>query len=177
MRITINSSHLTADWFQDRAFCLQLSSMDPHTSSLFVGASFDSLHDLKDTCKLYSIEKAFEFKVVKANKTRYTILCKAEECTWRLHASSVHGASIYRIKTYEPEHSCFGLSHQGHSNASKAFLTRQISEKIKEQPSYRSTDIVKDVQRDLGVKISYSKAFRAKEHANEMNNGTHDAAY
>jgi len=29
----------------------------------------------------------------------------------------------------------------------------------------------------MGVKISYSTAYRAKEHANELNNGTHVAAY
>ena len=29
----------------------------------------------------------------------------------------------------------------------------------------------------MGVKITYSTAYRAKERANEINNGTHDAAY
>src|SRR5579859_481313 len=151
--------------------------MDPHTLRLLVGASFDSLQELKDACNLHCIQNAFEFKVLKANKTRYTIVCKAEECAWHVHASSVHGADIYHIKTYQSQHSCFGLSHQGHSNASRTFLAKQIAEKVKEQPLYRPADIIKDVQLDLGVKISYSKAFRAKEHANEMNNGTHDSAY
>ena len=33
------------------------------------------------------------------------------------------------------------------------------------------------MQCEIGVKISYSKAFRIKEHTNEINNGTHENAY
>jgi len=158
-------------------FELQLSTMDPSESSVVRGATFDSLQELKDACKAYSIENAFEYKVVKANQTRFTITCKAEACPWRLHASSVQGSSPFRIKTYESEHACFGINHQGHAQASKAFLAKHIADKLKEQPSYRPVDIVRDVQRELGVKITYSKAFSAKEHTKELNNGTHDAAY
>ena len=142
-----------------------------------LGATFDSLQELKNVCKTYSIEHAFEYKVLKANKTRYTISCKAEECPWRLHASWVQGSSLFRIKMYKSEHSCFGINHQGHAQASRTFVAKQIADKLKEQPSYRPVNIVKDVQRQLGVKITYSKAFNAKELANEMNNGTHDVAY
>jgi MuDR family transposase. len=85
--------------------------MQPPTSTLHVGAAFDSLQDVKNACKAYSIENAFEYRVLKANKHRYTITCKAEDCTWRLHASSVKESSIYRIKTYEAEHTCFGIGH------------------------------------------------------------------
>jgi hypothetical protein len=41
----------------------------------------------------------------------------------------------------------------------------------------RPVEIVKDVHRELGFKISYSKAFSAKERANELNYGTHAMAY
>ena len=57
------------------------------------------------------------------------------------------------------------------------FIAKHIAKKLKEQPTYRPVDIVKDVQRELAVKIGYTKAFNAKEHANELNNGTHSAAY
>jgi hypothetical protein len=151
--------------------------MNPSVSRVILGATFDSLQELKDACKTDSIKNASEYKVLKANKTRYTIVCKAEACPWRLHASSVQGSSLFRIKTYKSEHSCFGINHQGHAQASGAFIAKQIADRLKEQPSYRPIDIVKDVQRQLGVKITYTKAFNAKERANEMNNGTHNAAY
>lgn len=151
--------------------------MQPPASTLEVGASFSSLQEVKNACKAHSIQNAFEYRVLKANKERYTITCNAEECTWRLHASSVKGSSIYRIKTYEPEHTGFSISHTGHINVDYGFLAEKITDKVKEQPSYRPIDIIQDVQRDMGVKITYSTAYRAKEQANEINNGTHDAAY
>jgi zinc finger SWIM domain-containing protein 3 len=64
-----------------------------------------------------------------------------------------------------------------HSQASHAFLAQHIADKLKEQPSYRPIDIIQDIQRNLGIKIIYSTAYRTKERADEINNGTHDAAY
>ena len=146
-------------------------------STLYVGASFDTLQTLKNTCKDYAIQHAFEYRVLKANKSRYTIECKAEGCTWRLHASLVHGSSICRIKTYESQHTCFGINHSGHTQASHGFLAQKIADKVRKQPSYHPVDIIRDVQREMGIKVSYSTAYRTKERANEINNGTHDAAY
>src|SRR5437762_14217408 len=58
------------------------------------------------------------------------------DCTLHLHASSVQGSSLFRIKTYQFEHSCFGINHQCHAQASRAFVAKQIADKLKEQPSY-----------------------------------------
>jgi|SRR5271155_2054717 len=117
--------------------------MQPLTSTLDeVGTSFNILQEVTDACKAYSIHNAFEYRIVKAVKDRDTIACKAQECTWRLHASSVQGSSIYRIKTCVPKHTCFGIHHTGHANADYAYLADKIADKVKEQPSYRPVDIV-----------------------------------
>ena len=151
--------------------------MDTQTSPLSVGATFDSMQLLRDACKAYAIEKAFEYKVDRSSKTRYTIVCKAEGCPWRLHGAPIGASSICRIKTYNDEHTCFGLNHVGHAQASRSYIASQIADRLKEQPSYRPVDIAKDIHRDLGIKINYSKALKARERANELIYGTHDAAY
>lgn len=157
----------------------KLSSENLHhmASPLYVGASFDSFADLKKICSEHAIQNVFEFKPLFSNKKRYTIACKAEGCDWRLHLSLVNGSTIVRIKTYQSEHKCFGISHSGHSQASHDFLAKKIAEKVKEMPTYRPVDIVRDMQHEMGVKISYSTAYRAKDHTNDMNNGTLVAAY
>jgi MuDR family transposase len=146
-------------------------------SPLDVGTTFDSVQLLRDACAAYAIDKAFEFKVISSSQNRYTIGCKAEGCSWRLHGSTVKGSSFCRVRTYNDNHTCFGLNHIGHAQASLAFIGKHIAERLKDQPTYRPVDIIKDVHRDLGVKISYSKAWSAKERANELNNGTHDKVY
>jgi len=67
------------------------------------------------------------------------------------------------------------MNHRTHAQATNGFLAQHLAEKVKEQPQYRPIDIIKDVQRDLGVKVSYSTAFRIKTRANEINNGTHES--
>jgi hypothetical protein len=94
-----------------------------------------------------------------------------------LHASSVKRSQLYCIKTFNSEHTCFGINSLRHAQADNGFLAQHLADKLKERPSYRPVDIVKDIQRDIGVKISYSTAFRVKQLANEINNGTHEAAY
>jgi hypothetical protein len=147
------------------------------SSPLFVGATFDSIQALRNVCSAYAIKKAFKYTPIKSSTTRYTIKCKADGCPWRLHGSAVGGSSIFRIKMYNDEHTCFGINHVGHAQASRAYIANQIAEKLKEQPAYRPVDIVRDVRRQLGVKIGYSKAWSAKERANVLNHGSHDAAY
>ena len=58
-----------------------------------------------------------------------------------------------------------------------AMIASKFAEKIKDQPNYRPVDIVLDAKHEFGVDITYSKAFRAREAALELNNGTHEDAY
>ena len=145
--------------------------------SLSIGDEFETQELLKQACHEYALHHTFEYTTVKSNKTRYTIVCKAEACLWRLHASQIDGTRMFRIRTYHSEHNCIGLIHDGHAQATTAFLASKLSEKIKEQPSYRPVDMVKDIQRDLGVKISYSKAYRVKERSQEIVNGKHEESF
>src|ERR1700737_2087824 len=103
--------------------------MDTRPSPLYVGATFDRLDELREAYKDYAIKKTFEYKVRKANKSCYTIECKAEACPCRLHGSSVYGSGLYRIKTYNDEHTCFGLDYIGHAQADKDFIVNCIAER------------------------------------------------
>jgi hypothetical protein len=132
--------------------------MDALTSPLAVGTTFDTIQLLRDTCAAYAINQLFKYRVVKSNQSRYTIACKADEFLWRLHASTVKASFFCRIKTYNDEHTCFGLDHNGHAQAKLSFIAKHIFEKVKDQPNYRPVDIVKDVHRELSVRINYNKA-------------------
>jgi len=124
---------------------------------------------LKQACHEFALENAFEFNTKRANKHHYTIVCKADDCPWHLYASSVESFLVFRIKTYQSE--------PGNKQAMASYIANVVSEKLKEQPNYRPVDIVVDIRRELGVKINYSKGYRAREHALEQQNGTHEEAY
>jgi len=144
---------------------------------LDVGNTFNSLSELKQACTTHAISNAFEFKTVRASDSRYEVLCKSVDCQWRVYARSVQGSSLYRIRSANLAHDCFGMHHRNHQNMLTSFIARTIRGKLIAQPEFRPTDIVKDMQTQFGVEINYFKAWRAKEDALLQINGTHEAAY
>ena len=145
-------------------------------SAIQLNAEFNGIDALKNACREHAIQNAFEFKTLRSSHNRYEIVCKAEDCHWRLYATSVKDSTIFCIRCLQA-HSCFGLQHDGNQRATSTFLAEYLSEKLNDQPSYRPIDIIRDIKRDLGVQITYSKAFRAKETAIAKINGSHEASY
>jgi zinc finger SWIM domain-containing protein 3 len=111
------------------------------------------------------------------SKTHYEIACKADGCDWHLYTKPVNGANIVSIQKYTAIHKCFGLNPAGNKQATSTFIANKISEKLQQQCRYCPIDIQKDIQRELGVKVLYFKAFRAKETALAQIDGSHQDAY
>ena len=154
--------------------------MDPPLDPLItfaVGAEFASRKKLKIACLAAAIKGMYEFDTNRSESNRYNIKCKVPECNFKLHATSVGGSSTFHIKISVPTHNCFGLNHCGHAQATVSFLVDYLQDKISEKPKYSPIDIVSDIRRELGVEISYSKAYCAKERALQNINGTHQDAY
>ena len=145
---------------------------------LHVGDLFDTLDSLKKACREYAIRTLFEFKTLRSGTTRYEIACKFDGCSWRLYAASIGGAgNKFRVRTHSCDHSCTGIQQLGHQQATAKFIADWILPTVKVNPRYRPIDIKRDVKTRLGIDISKSKAFRAKERALELLHGTHKAAY
>ena len=101
-----------------------------------------------------------------------------ENCPQRLYVASVGGSgNLFRIKTYTANHSCTGILHAGHKQATMQFIADWILSKVKDHPRYRPTQIVQDVKRELRVEITYSKALRAKELVLEAIHSSFEDAY
>jgi len=142
-----------------------------------VGAEFPSRQNLKIACLAAAIKGMYEFDTMRSEGNRYIIQCKVPECRFKLHSTSVGGSSTFRIKTSVSVHDCFGLNHRGHAQATVTFLAQYLQDKVSEKPKYPPIDIVSDIRCKLGVEISYSKAYCAKEWALQNINGSHQDAY
>src|SRR5262249_28130074 len=137
----------------------------------------DSLSELKHTCTTFAIQNAFEFKTIRASTDHYEVLCKSVDYQWRVYARSVKGSSLFRIRSANLVHDCFGMHHFSHQNMSSSFIAETICDKLIGQPEYRPADVVKDMQTQFGVQVNYFKAWRAKEDTLLQINGTHESAY
>src|SRR5271169_1944511 len=96
---------------------------------LYVGRDFDTADSLKQTCHDFAVNDNFEFKP-KSSKSIYTIVCKGEDCTWRLYASSIDGSCRFHIRTFNSQHTCFGINHPGNKQATTALIASKIAEKL-----------------------------------------------
>ncbi|KAI5343776.1 hypothetical protein L3X38_011652 [Prunus dulcis] len=96
------------------------------------------------------MKKNFEFKLKRSNKERFEVGCVDDGCMWKLRASK---ASSYLIGQ------CIKSKYEGVSRV------------------HRPHDIVEDMRKDMGVSISYVKAWRAREHALELVRGLAKESY
>jgi MULE transposase domain/MuDR family transposase/SWIM zinc finger len=142
-----------------------------------VGTEFVSKNALKLACHALGVRNNFQFKPLGSSQSRYNIACRAEGCPWRLWASPVSRTTIWRVKTMNSEHTCFGINDKGNKQLTAAFLSHKIMEKVQQQPDYRPFNIVQDLEREDGVLVTYQKAWRAKELAFIAINGDYQESY
>jgi hypothetical protein len=156
--------------------------MDIPLPILTIGRRFDTMNELRIACKHFAVSENFEFKVQKSDTKRYRIHCiSSEGCPWLLHASLItsdgDNSKIVEIKTFVPEHTCNGVRGARHRQAGATLISSSIQGRLQEQPTYRAVYVKRDARREQGVHISYSTAWRAKEQALEVINGSHVEAY
>jgi hypothetical protein len=142
-----------------------------------VGVEFDDLALLKSTACAWAMRKVFEFDTPRSSPTRYEIICHAEACSWRLYATSISGSKAFRVNAFNGDHTCIGLTHSGHKNATVKFICDWILPTIRQQPHYRPSHLVKEMKTEFAVEITYTKALRAKELALEVIHGKHEDSY
>src|SRR5579859_90258 len=151
--------------------------MDAEPSPLAIGAVYNSIADLKAACKKFAVARFFEFKTIKSDTRRYTLQCKANDCHWRLHAASIEDSKRYRVKILSEKHDCFAMNHISHANASEDYIASIIKDKLEQQRTYSVKEIRLDILRELRITVSRSKAYRARELAFQMIDGTHEDGY
>ncbi|MCO5580808.1 hypothetical protein L7F22_034679 [Adiantum nelumboides] len=91
-----------------------------------------------------------ELRLVKSDRSRYTVVCKTEGCMWHLHASLVFGGSGCVVKAFHDEHTCGGASQLGNKEATVEWVASRFVEKLRDHPMYRPKELMADLRRELG---------------------------
>jgi len=152
-------------------------SLEHKSPQFAVNATFETFSTLKYACTHAALVDSYEFEPVKVDSTRYTLKCRDKECAWNLHATSVSETDTWKIRTSIQDHTCHGIHHDGHCNVDEEFISMEILPKVRADSSVKPK-VIEDHFKDVyGVKISYMKAYRAKERAIEFINGSHAEAY
>ncbi|CAL5353687.1 unnamed protein product [Camellia sinensis] len=133
------------------------------TCELTVGQEFPDVKSCRRALRDLAIALHFEIQTVKSDKTRFTAKCASEGCPWRVHAAKLPGVPTFTIRTIHEEHTCGGITHLGHQQASVQWVANSVEQSLRENPHYKPKEILEEIHRVHGITLSYKQAWRGKE--------------
>lgn len=106
------------------------------------------------------------------------MVCFEDNCQWRVHASRVNDAGIFKIKNYTSKHTC-GMSwmKSDHRQASSKLASELVISRIEQRMGLRPRDIILAMHEKYNILISYKKAWLAKEIAIKRVMGSYEDSY
>ncbi|MQL95137.1 hypothetical protein Taro_027802 [Colocasia esculenta] len=136
----------------------------PHDRIHSVGQVFISKEQLHMELTNYAIIRGFNWKYLKNDSVRLTVRCYVDVCPWRLHSSVVCEGPEFAIKSLNNIHSCgCDIMSDGHPETSKKWVANVVKGKLVDKPTYRASEIMRDIRRDYGISIPYHQAWWGKE--------------
>ncbi|XP_057428232.1 uncharacterized protein LOC130721454 [Lotus japonicus] len=143
---------------------LQSRALDPsYNHQLFVGQQFPDVHSCRRAMREAAIALRFEMQTVKSDKVRFTAKCASKGCSWRIHAAKLPGVPTFTIRTIRGEHTCAGITHLGHQQATVQWVANSVERQLRENPDCKPKEILEQIHRDHGIALSYKQAWRGKE--------------
>ncbi|XP_010522033.1 PREDICTED: uncharacterized protein LOC104800807 [Tarenaya hassleriana] len=144
---------------------------------LTVGREFSDVHACRRALRDAAIALRFEMQTVKSDKTRFTAKCTGEGCPWRIHCAKLPGVPTFTIRTIHGSHTCGGIAHLGHHQASVQWVADVVTERLKENPHYKPKEILEEIHRVHGITLSYKQAWRGKERIMSAFRGSFEEDY
>ncbi|KAL4377914.1 hypothetical protein GQ457_02G034320 [Hibiscus cannabinus] len=142
------------------------------------GMVFSGKEIFKAAVREYGIKNRVDLKLKRTDSKRVHVICK-EGCPWYIWASIVDPKDrmnpTWQIKSYNGEHKC--MMALENKNVTYKWLAKTYLEKYRDDPTYSSRQLKKDVMHDLVYKVSASKCLRARNLALEMVMGSHKGQY
>lgn len=157
---------------------LQSRSLVPVPShELHVGQEFSDVQSCRRALRDAAIALHFEIQTVKSDKTRFTAKCVNEGCPWRIHAAKLPGVPTFSIRTLNNNHTCDGLTHLGHQQATVEWVANSVERQLRENPNCKPKEILEEIHRVHGIALSYKQAWRGKERIMAAVRGSFEEGY
>ena len=144
---------------------------------LVVGQEFPEVQSCRRALRDAAIALRFEIQTVKSDKTRFTAKCATEGCPWRIHCAKLPGVPTFTIRTIHESHTCGGITHLGHQQASVQWVANSVEQSLKENPHYKPKEILEEIHRVHGITLSYKQAWRGKERVMATVRGSFEEGY
>ncbi|XP_075073837.1 uncharacterized protein LOC142161862 [Nicotiana tabacum] len=144
---------------------------------LHVGQEFPDVKSCRRALRDTAIALHFEIQTIKSDKTRFTAKCASEGCPWRIHAAKLPGVPTFTIRTIHDNHTCGGIAHLGHQQASVQWVANSVEQRLRENPNCKPKEILEEIHRTHGITLSYKQAWRGKERIMAAMRGSFEEGY
>lgn len=144
---------------------------------LVVGQEFPDVKSCRRALRDTAIALHFEMQTIKSDKTRFTAKCASDGCPWRIHAAKLPGVPTFTIRTIHEAHTCGGIAHLGHQQASVQWVANSVEQRLRENPNYKPKEILEEIHRVHGITLSYKQAWRGKERIMAAMRGSFEEGY
>ncbi|XP_058747011.1 uncharacterized protein LOC131620001 [Vicia villosa] len=143
---------------------------------LEVGLLFGDVNEFRATLRDFVIQEGFEIKRIKNEKARVTARCVADGCCWRIHASPAPDGLTYKIKSYNPDHSCIRTTKN--SNATSTWIAGKLESKLKADPNMSYAGMKQELLDNYGIEPSnVGQLYRAKKKVRQDTKEFHALSY
>lgn len=144
---------------------------------IHVGQEFPDVKSCRRALRNTAIALHFEMQTIKSDKTRFTAKCASEGCPWRVHAAKLPGVPTFTIRTLHEVHTCNGIGHLGHQQASVQWVANSVEQRLRENPNCKPKEILEEIHRVHGITLSYKQAWRGKERVMAVMRGSFEEGY
>ncbi|WJX51834.1 hypothetical protein P8452_37998 [Trifolium repens] len=124
-----------------------------------VGTYFACKQEFQNAIKCYSIQSARAVKFKKNDKKRMRVICKPG-CKWAAYCAHIPGQETWQLRKIHDDHKCNREPHV--PLLSSNWLSKKLHTNVKENPNLKLLDIVERTQQKWNLRISKTKAYRAR---------------
>ncbi|XP_012850789.1 PREDICTED: uncharacterized protein LOC105970499 [Erythranthe guttata] len=145
---------------------------------------YESEYDMEDDDKLFEAYvdpeaeiggldkgKGMMIKFQKVDKIRLRAVCKKDGCEWFSYVGKMQGDGAWQIKSYNPNHNKCSWNYNNTSIKS-GWIGKTFVKKLKENPKLGTSEFRNEVCTTLKANVSRSQAYRAKQKALKLIQGT-----
>ncbi|KAK7262381.1 hypothetical protein RJT34_29953 [Clitoria ternatea] len=147
---------------------------------LYVGLQFASKVELQTALKQYAMKKHQTYVVGESKPTYLTVKCpnQVDGCPWRMRAILSKKTNAWVVSKWGGSHTCVNVElSQDHPKLDSEFICSCILGLVNQDPSVSISMIQERILGECGFKISYSKAWKAKQKAIVRVFGDWDESY
>ncbi|KAL7164775.1 hypothetical protein ACSBR2_040640 [Camellia fascicularis] len=117
----------------------------------------------------------------KNNSVRVTAVCAMNEsksCTWSVHGRKLEANEFFYLRKWNSEHICgVAVRTSTHPLVGSDLVADIISERVRDRPLTRPTEVILDLKQDYGLDITYRVAWLGVEKARGELFGAHSISF